>query len=122
MQVSLAQGRKAARLNSGVRFDMKVLSKSSFALFVFASFNALAINPTEPARVIASKASGTAIILVCADKQGRPYDISIVQSSGDKAMDKAVFRAAKTWKFSPVKPDGAPRQECEQVPVELKTN
>ena len=101
---------------------MKVLSKSSFALFVFASFNALAINPTEPARVIASKASGTAIILVCADKQGRPYDISIVQSSGDKAMDKAVFRAAKTWKFPPIKPDGTPRHECEEVPVELKVN
>jgi len=101
---------------------MKILSKSSLALLVLASFNALAVNPTEPVRVIASKATGEAIILVCADKQGRPYDISIVQSSGDRAMDKAVFRAAKTWKFSPIKPDGTPRQECEQVPVELKSN
>jgi len=101
---------------------MKVSSKAALALLFFASCNTFSANPTEPVRVIASKSDGRAIILVCADKQGRPYDISIVESSGNKAMDKAVFRAAKSWKFSPIKPDGTARQECEEVPVELKVN
>ena len=104
---------------------MKVIKATATAILTLASLNAFAANPqaqSEPVRVVAFKSGGGAIIRVCADKRGRPYDISMVQSSGDKAMDKAVFRAAKSWKFPPVKPDGTPRQECEDVPVELKVN
>ena len=51
-----------------------------------------------------------------------PYDISMVQSSGDKKMDRAVFQAAKRWKFAHVRPDGTERPECEDVPVSMKVN
>ena len=65
-------------------------------------------------------ADASAVIRVCADKHGRPYDITMVQSSGDKKMDRAVFQAAKRWKFPRIRPDGTERPECEDVPVSMK--
>ena len=94
------------------------------ALVAVAPVNALAGEPTQqPVQSVGvSGADASAVIRVCADKQGRPYDISMVQSSGDKKMDRAVFQAAKRWKFPHVRPDGTERPECEDVPVSMKVN
>ena len=116
--------RAAVRLNSGVRFDMKDFRNLLLALVSIATANAVAAEPLpQPVRAIGvAGADASAVIRVCADKQGRPYDISMVQSSGDKKMDRAVFQAAKRWKFPPVRPDGTERPECEDVPVSMKVN
>ena len=116
--------RAAVRLNSGVRFDMRDFRNLLFALAAVFTLNAVASEPAQqPVQSVGvSAADASAVIRVCADKQGRPYDISMVQSSGDKKMDRAVFQAAKRWKFPHVRPDGTERPECEDVPVSMKVS
>ena len=116
------RGRSATRLNSGVRFDMKF---SCSALLVFFAalipVSAYAENLMQEVQVVGvAGADASAVIRVCADKQGRPYDITMIQSSGDKKMDRAVFQAAKRWKFPRIRKDGTERPECEDVPVSMK--
>ena len=103
---------------------MKDLRNLLVALVGIAAANAFATAPMpqEVQVVGVHGADASAVIRVCADKAGRPYDISMVQSSGDKKMDRAVFQAAKRWKFPPVRPDGTERPECEDVPVSMKVN
>ncbi len=74
---------------------------------------------SEP-RVSRSADQPNAMIRVCADKQGRPFDITMIQSSGNKDIDRAIIRAAKSWKFPQVHADGSVRNECEDVPVSAK--
>ena len=71
-------------------------------------------------RVLRSADQSNAMIRVCADKQGRPFDITMIQSSGNKDIDRAIIRAAKSWKFPQVNADGSVRNECEDVPVSAK--
>ena len=103
---------------------MNVFRYLMLALVAVAPVNALAGEPAQqPVQSVGvSGADASAVIRVCADKQGRPYDISMVQSSGDKKMDRAVFQAAKRWKFPHVRPDGTERAECEDVPVSMKVS
>ena len=116
--------RAAVRLNSGVRFDMRDFRNLLLALAAISTVNAAATEPAQqPVQSVGvSGADASAVIRVCADKNGRPYDISMVQSSGDKKMDRAVFQAAKRWKFPHVRPDGTERPECEDVPVSMRVN
>ena len=103
---------------------MKDFPNLLLALMSIATANAFASDPLpQPVRAIGvAGADASAVIRVCADKQGRPYDISMVQSSGDKKKDRAVFQAAKRWKFPRVRPDGTERPECQDVPVSMKVN
>ena len=122
--MSHRRGRYAPRLNSGVRFDMRDFRNLLLALAAISTVNAAATEPAQqPVQSVGvSCADASAVIRVCADKNGRPYDISMVQSSGDKKMDRAVFQAAKRWKFPHVRPDGTERPECEDVPVSMRVN
>ncbi len=68
----------------------------------------------------ASLETADAIIRVCADKAGRPYDISIVRAANDNRVRKAIINAAKSWKFPATNSDGTQRQECEDIPVQVQ--
>ena len=61
-----------------------------------------------------------ALLSVCVDNAGKPYEVKVVRSSGDKSMDLAAARVAKKWRFEMVKPDGTKRAACEDVPITLK--
>ena len=113
---------RAGRLNSGVRFDMKFSCSALLAFFAaLIPVSAYAENLMQEVQVVGvAGADASAVIRVCADKQGRPYDITMIQSSGDKKMDRAVFQAAKRWKFPRIRKDGTERPECEDVPVSMK--
>ena len=58
--------------------------------------------------------------MICADQAGKPYDIHMVRSSGNKSLDLAAMRSAKSWKFPAQKADGTARPECEEVPIDFR--
>jgi TonB family protein len=64
--------------------------------------------PNEPA---------DAVIRVCADAAGRPYDISVQRSTGDTDLDRAVIQAAKSWSY--LGTDGDRPQGCDNVSVRV---
>jgi len=61
-----------------------------------------------------------AVLSICVDPSGKPYDVKVVQSSGNMSMDLAAAKAAKKWRFDMTKPDGTKRATCEDVPITMK--
>jgi len=61
-----------------------------------------------------------AVLSVCVDTSGKPYEVTVVRSSGNKSMDLAAVKAAKKWHFDTTKPDGTKRAPCEDVPITMK--
>jgi TonB family protein len=42
------------------------------------------------------------------DPQGKPYEITVIDSTGNKVLEKAAIEAAKDWEFEPATLNGVP--------------
>jgi TonB family protein len=42
------------------------------------------------------------------DPQGKPYEITVIESTGNKALEKAAVEAAEDWEFEPATLNGTP--------------
>jgi protein TonB len=76
--------------------------------------------PAYPRVALQRQWSGTVLLQVLVDVDGRPLDVSIARSSGHRELDEAARQQVlKRWSFQPATRDGAPVQAIGLVPVEF---
>jgi len=106
------------RLNLSVRFAMTHPRALLLAILTSALISSCT---TTRGGIEVTRATPTespdAVIRVCADAAGRPYDISIQRSTGDTVLDRAVIQAAKSWRYPGT--DGERQPGCVNVPVRV---
>ena len=73
--------------------------------------------PRYPYLSRANGEEGKVILQVVVDKYGLASEITIVQSSGYRRLDKAATKAVKKWKFQPALNGGFNVQGVVQIPI-----
>lgn len=77
--------------------------------------------PPYPREALRAGLSGTVLLDVLVDVDGRPLDVRIVQSSGHRVLDMAARRhVLARWRFEPAMRDGQPVQALGRVPVDFR--
>lgn len=64
--------------------------------------------PRYPRMAIKRGIQGRVLVKILINEQGRPYDVSVLKSSGFKMLDEAAIKTAMQWKFSPALVNGKP--------------
>lgn len=74
--------------------------------------------PTYPRAEIRNGVGGTVLLRVLVDVDGRPLEVVVVDSSGNRNLDRAAREnVLKNWLFQPAMRDGQPVQAYGKVPV-----
>jgi len=66
------------------------------------------INPKYPARARARGIEGWVQLHYMVDPSGNTYDIEIVDSNGDRSIERAAIKAARKYKYQPAEYQGEP--------------
>lgn len=81
---------------------------------------AIAPPPPYPPEALRAGHTGTVMLRILVDVDGRPLDVSIERGSGHRALDLAARRQVLAkWRFRPAMRDGQPVQAIGVVPVEF---
>ena len=81
---------------------------------------AVAPPPPYPRDALRDRATGTVLLEVLVDVDGRPLEVKISQSSGHRGLDNAARRhVLARWRFEPAMRDGRPVQAIGIVPVDF---
>ena len=64
--------------------------------------------------------SGTVVLRVHIDADGRPRDIDLVEGSGSRSLDRAAVDAVRRWRFDPAVRNGRPTEGTLQVPITFR--
>lgn len=76
--------------------------------------------PAYPRVALQQRLSGTVLLQVLVDVDGRPLDVTVARSSGARVLDEAArMQVLKHWRFQPALQDGKPVQAIGLVPVEF---
>jgi protein TonB len=81
---------------------------------------AYGVNPEPPYPIAARRMGlqGTVVLRVVVGADGRPLDVSIVQSSGHAILDTSAADTVRSrWRFVPARRDGIPIEDTVQVPI-----
>jgi protein TonB len=73
--------------------------------------------PAYPAAALRRSAQGEALIRVHVGADGRPGQVQLARSSGDRDLDRAAVLAVRGWRFQPARDSGAPVAAWVVVPV-----
>ena len=74
--------------------------------------------PTYPRAEIRNGIGGTVLLRVLVDVDGRPLEVVVLDSSGNRNLDRAAREnVLKNWLFQPAMRDGQPVQAYGKVPV-----
>lgn len=74
--------------------------------------------PTYPRAEIRSGIGGTVLLRVLVDVDGRPLQVVVLESSGNRNLDRSARdNVLKNWLFQPAMRDGQPVQAYGKVPV-----
>lgn len=77
--------------------------------------------PPYPAALVRAQVQGTVLLKILVDIDGKPLDVSVARSSGDKRLDRAaVEHVRKRWMFHPALRDGQAVQAIGMVPIDFK--
>jgi periplasmic protein TonB len=76
--------------------------------------------PEYPFELACAGVGGTTTLAVTIGVEGRPTQVTLVQSSGNTALDEAAQQRVKTWQFKPATANGQPTPKTIQVPVNFK--
>lgn len=76
--------------------------------------------PPYPRRELARGIEGQTRLRVLVGLDGRPQEISVLRSSGNRNLDLAAIRGVKRWLFRPYTVGGIPRPVWAEVPVNFK--
>lgn len=77
--------------------------------------------PAYPREALANNESGTVLLEVLVDVDGKPLEAKIAKSSGVRSLDYAARRQVLAkWRFRPAMRDGVAVQAIGLVPVEFK--
>lgn len=52
------------------------------------------------------------VFRLCISEEGKVYDVSVVQGTGQPALDDSWIAALKTWRYTPYTRDGKPVRAC----------
>lgn len=75
--------------------------------------------PEYPVQALRRGETGTVLLQVEVDANGRPTGVQVVQSSRSRALDRAAANAVERWEFSPALRNGQPVPARVLVPVEF---
>jgi protein TonB len=75
--------------------------------------------PTYPAAALRRGESGTVVVRVEVDASGTPGDVSLVQRSGSRDLDRAAMDAIRDWHFRPAQRDGHPVPGSIDIPFDF---
>ncbi len=76
--------------------------------------------PRYPARAMRRGESGTVLLQVHVDAQGRPTRVEVVQSSRSRELDREAQRTVERWRFSPAVRNGRAVASKVLVPIEFQ--
>ena len=81
---------------------------------------AVAPPPPYPRDALAAGAEGTVMLRVLVDVDGRPLEVSVERSSGNRSLDRQALRQVQQrWRFQPAMRDGQPVQAWGLVPIDF---
>ena len=76
--------------------------------------------PKYPRGALLRRIEGTVLLQVLVGIDGRPLDVTVVQSSGHRELDEAARAQVLTrWSFQPARKDGQTVQAIGMVPIEF---
>lgn len=79
--------------------------------------------PAYPRDALASNETGTVVLEVLVDVDGRPISVTIARSSGSRSLDVAAKRQVLAkWRFRPAMRNGTAVQAIGLVPVDFQLN
>ena len=64
--------------------------------------------PTYPIGQRSNGEEGWVILNMMVDPEGKPYEATVVESTGNPVLDKAALAGVKDWRFEPAVMDGKP--------------
>jgi protein TonB len=76
--------------------------------------------PVYPPRCLRMGIEGRVKVRVLVGENGRPQEVTIGESSGEDALDRAAMDAVREWRFEPARSNGVPVRAWAIVPVEFK--
>lgn len=79
---------------------------------------AIAPPPVYPRAALRDRLTGTVLLEVLVDVDGRPLQVTIAESSGHRELDRAALdHVLKRWTFRPAMKNGQPVQAIGRVPI-----
>lgn len=76
--------------------------------------------PEYPSSALRKQQSGTVILRVTVDANGKPDDIKVERGSGTWSLDRAAKKAVSKWSFSPKIENGVAVSSELLIPVDFK--
>ncbi|KAB7762962.1 energy transducer TonB [Xanthomonas maliensis] len=76
--------------------------------------------PDYPPQLACAGIGGKTVLKVVIGPQGTPTEVSLVQSSGQPALDTSAQTRVREWKFNAATRNGQPVPQTIQVPVDFK--
>ena len=74
--------------------------------------------PAYPPDALRAGATGTVILEVLVDVDGKPLQVTIVESSGNRSLDRAAkLQVERRWRFRPATQNGQAVQALGRIPV-----
>ncbi len=77
--------------------------------------------PTYPPSALRNGVEGSVVVRVDVDPSGVPMDVTVIQRSGSRDLDRAATDAVRRWRFLPAQANGQPVQGSIEVPFDFKT-
>ncbi len=76
--------------------------------------------PPYPRAAVRAGAQGTVQLMILVDTDGKPLQVTLHRSSGNRALDRAALdHVARHWRFQPAVRNGQPVQAYGVVPIEF---
>jgi protein TonB len=73
--------------------------------------------PKYPPQAIRRHIEGDVVLKVLVGADGKPEEITVEKSSGERLLDQAAIAAVKTWMFNPGMKNGQPSRGYALVPI-----
>ena len=77
-------------------------------------------SPRYPVRALQRRESGTVRVQVQVGVDGSPLEVSVLESSQSRDLDRAALEAVRRWRFRPAQKDGQPVVGMVIVPIAFK--
>lgn len=76
--------------------------------------------PNYPRRAMQRRETGTVRVQVQVGADGRPVDVSLLESSASRDLDRAALDAVRRWRFRPATREGQPVPATVVVPIAFR--
>lgn len=76
--------------------------------------------PTYPPAALRNGVEGSVVVRVDVDATGYPMNVTIIQRSGSRDLDRAATDAVRRWRFQPAQSGGVAVPGSIEVPFDFK--